>query len=434
MKKRIFYAVLIIMYIITSTAYAEISVQMYENQHAPEGTEFRVETSEGFAEVFNINGIDYLYHKHANLSTNPTPYDESLSNIMFDDYIITDEYYLVRDCSNGLAFFACFPNNTLDIYDKNMNLLHSEDFGGGVYVVGMGYADGVFYARYREKYEITKDDNGNEVYTRLYGPDKTTRWQKERFVTVKSTDMITWAETDEEIPRSNSVSNVKYGMTTVTDGTMKNVNYESGQNGYFYETKLGDIFLFSERENEDSTGKIKSFCLTNDNVYFIKVDAPLEFAETYDSIEAYEYEDEIIISTPQHGNYCAMSSAEEIYEQLAKRENAPYVVMNNNVLGFETPPVIEDDHTLVPMRFLFEQMGADVEWNQETQTATATMNNTAVAFSINDTNAEVNGATATMDVPARLINDKTMVPLRFLSEEMGYTVTWDESTRTAVIE
>ena len=434
MKKRIFYAVLIIMYIITSTVYAEISVQIYENQHAPEGTEFRVETREGFAEVFNINGLNYLYNKWDNYETNPTPYDETLSSIMFDDYIITDEYYLVRDCSEGRAIVAYFPNNTLDIYDKNMNLLHSEDFGGGVYVVDMGYADGVFYAKYREKYEITKDDNGNEIYARLYGPDKATRWQKERFVTVKSTDMITWAETDEEIPRSNSVSNVKYGMTTVTDGTMKNVNYESGQNGYFYETKLGDIFLFSERENEDSTGKIKSFCLTNDNVYFIKVDAPLEFAETYDSIEAYEYEDEIIISTPQHGNYCAMSSAEEIYEQLAKRENAPYVVMNNNVLGFETPPVIEDDHTLVPMRFLFEQMGADVEWNQETQTATATMNNTAVAFSINDTNAEVNGAAATMDVPARLINDKTMVPLRFLSEEMGYTVTWDESTRTAVIE
>ena len=40
----------------------------------------------------------------------------------------------------------------------------------------------------------------------------------------------------------------------------------------------------------------------------------------------------------------------------------------------------------------------------------------------------------TMDVPARLINGKTMVPLRFLSEEMGYNVMWDEETRTAVIE
>ena len=86
------------------------------------------------------------------------------------------------------------------------------------------------------------------------------------------------------------------------------------------------------------------------------------------------------------------------------------------------------------MRFLFEQMGADVEWDQAARTATATMNGTTVAFSIDDTTAEVNGTAVTMDVPARLINDKTMVPLRFLSENMGYTVTWDDATRTAVIE
>lgn len=111
-----------------------------------------------------------------------------------------------------------------------------------------------------------------------------------------------------------------------------------------------------------------------------------------------------------------------------------YVQFQDKILGFETPPVIEDGSTLVPMRFLFEQMGADVEWNQETQTATATLNNTAVTFAIDDTEAEVNNTPATMDVPARLINDKTMVPLRFLSEEMGFDVSWDADSRTAIIE
>ena len=62
-----------------------------------------------------------------------------------------------------------------------------------------------------------------------------------------------------------------------------------------------------------------------------------------------------------------------------------YVQFQDKILGFETPPVIEDGSTLVPMRFLFEQMGADVEWNQETQTATATLDNTAVTFAIDDT-------------------------------------------------
>ena len=115
-------------------------------------------------------------------------------------------------------------------------------------------------------------------------------------------------------------------------------------------------------------------------------------------------------------------------------KNSPYVVLNNKILGFDVPPIIEDGSTLVPMRFLFEQMGADVEWNSETQTATATLDNTVVTFSIDNINAEVNKTSATMDVPARLINGKTMVPLRFLSENMGYTVEWDADSRTAIIQ
>ena len=125
----------------------------------------------------------------------------------------------------------------------------------------------------------------------------------------------------------------------------------------------------------------------------------------------------------------------------------PLVLLNDKILGFSQPPVMENDRTLVPMRFLFEQMGADVNWNEETQTATATVpintdaqmrtfsseKEKSVTFSIDDTIATVNGETATMDVPARLVNDKTMVPLRFLSENLGYNVEWDEATNTAII-
>ena len=104
------------------------------------------------------------------------------------------------------------------------------------------------------------------------------------------------------------------------------------------------------------------------------------------------------------------------------------------------------------MRFLFEQMGAEVTWDEATQAATATINTSAlgaegasatgratlsnsdisfpnlakteksVTFSVDNTTATVNGTIATMDVPARLINDQTFVPLRFLSENLGYTV------------
>ena len=123
------------------------------------------------------------------------------------------------------------------------------------------------------------------------------------------------------------------------------------------------------------------------------------------------------------------------------------VRLNDKILGFDQPPVTENDRTLVPMRFLFEQMGAEVTWDDATQTATATVPVTteeeiqtfglaeekSVTFSVDNTTATVNGSTATMDVPARLINDKTMVPLRFLSENLGFDVSWDEASRTAIV-
>ena len=121
-------------------------------------------------------------------------------------------------------------------------------------------------------------------------------------------------------------------------------------------------------------------------------------------------------------------------ERLDEMKNSPYVVLNNKILGFDVPPIIEDGSTLVPMRFLFEQMGADVEWDSETQTATATIENKAVTFSIDNVNARINNKPAKMDVPARLVNGKTMVPLRFLSENMGYDVDWDADSRTAIIK
>ena len=127
-------------------------------------------------------------------------------------------------------------------------------------------------------------------------------------------------------------------------------------------------------------------------------------------------------------------SLNELNKELDAMADAPYVMYNDEILGFRQPPVIENDRTLIPIRFLFEQMGATVDWNGETQTATITQDNTAVAFSINDTEADVNGQTVSMDVPAKLINDKTMVPLRFLSEELGYTVNWDGERRIITIE
>jgi hypothetical protein len=113
--------------------------------------------------------------------------------------------------------------------------------------------------------------------------------------------------------------------------------------------------------------------------------------------------------------------------------NPTYVKVDDTLLGFDTPPVIESDRTLVPLRFIFETLGAEVDWDANTQSALVESSGNSVRFSINDTNAKVNGQVKTMDIPARLIEAKTMVPLRFLSEELGFEVHWDEENRIATI-
>lgn len=110
-----------------------------------------------------------------------------------------------------------------------------------------------------------------------------------------------------------------------------------------------------------------------------------------------------------------------------------YVEIEGKILGFDTEPIIESNRTLVPLRFIFETLGADVDWGDSTRTAIVQNDETTILFSIDNTNAKVNNANKEMDVPARLVNGKTMVPLRFLSEELGFNVEWDEETRTATI-
>lgn len=99
----------------------------------------------------------------------------------------------------------------------------------------------------------------------------------------------------------------------------------------------------------------------------------------------------------------------------------------------DTPPTVVDGRTLVPVRAIFEAIGATVTWDAATSTATGIRGDTIVSIQIDNTTAYVNGESRTLDVPAQLINGRTMVPARFISESMGCDVTWDGNTGTAAV-
>lgn len=106
------------------------------------------------------------------------------------------------------------------------------------------------------------------------------------------------------------------------------------------------------------------------------------------------------------------------------------IFYNGEKIDFDVPPIVENDRTLIPLRGLFEKMGAEVSWDGNTSTAAVVKNDTRLSFQKNYYRVYVNGVAKYMDVPTRLTGGRTMIPLRFLSEELGYEVNWNENTRT----
>ncbi|MDO4531321.1 MAG: stalk domain-containing protein [Bacillota bacterium] len=95
-------------------------------------------------------------------------------------------------------------------------------------------------------------------------------------------------------------------------------------------------------------------------------------------------------------------------------------------LHFDQPPIIKDDRTLVPMRKIFEALEAEVIWDEPSQSVTAIRGDDVILLRIGRAELYKNGAVAyTMPVPAQIVNDRTLVPLRAVAESLGAEVTWD---------
>lgn len=104
-----------------------------------------------------------------------------------------------------------------------------------------------------------------------------------------------------------------------------------------------------------------------------------------------------------------------------------------NIDAEGTAPVVIDGRTLLPVRAFVEGIGGTVEWNDSTKTAALNYNGDEIRLTINSTTAYLNNEANTLDVTPVIINDRTMLPIRFIAESFGYTVLWTEETQTVTI-
>lgn len=126
---------------------------------------------------------------------------------------------------------------------------------------------------------------------------------------------------------------------------------------------------------------------------------------------------------------------------LAKDVN---IVIDGEELNLDVAPQIIDGRVMVPIRGVLENLGALVKWDDETQTVSARKSSKTVSLEIGsndvtldkgETNDDGSAKTETIqtDVAAQLVSDRTLVPLRVISEAMGYSVDWNDETYTVSI-
>jgi len=107
--------------------------------------------------------------------------------------------------------------------------------------------------------------------------------------------------------------------------------------------------------------------------------------------------------------------------------------VNVDTYELDVAPYIKNDYTMVPLRFVAEAFGAKVGWDDATKTVTIDFAGHSIKVAIGSTEAVVDGETVTMPLPAEIVNSRTMVPVRFISEAFGFTVKWDGVARTVTI-
>ena len=117
----------------------------------------------------------------------------------------------------------------------------------------------------------------------------------------------------------------------------------------------------------------------------------------------------------------------------AAEDSAIKVLVDGEFIEFDVNPMAENGRTLVPMRYIFEALGAEVQWVAEANKVIATKGNTSIELILGSNVMLKNGEEIVLEVPAKAIDGRTLVPVRAISEAFECNVEWIPETQTVVI-
>jgi len=122
--------------------------------------------------------------------------------------------------------------------------------------------------------------------------------------------------------------------------------------------------------------------------------------------------------------------------EITLRVGSPFITINKHERSIDergTVPVIQNDRILLPIRAVLEAMGGTVNWDDETRTVMLSHRENLIKLTIGSNTAYLNGIAHTLDVAPVIINDSTLLPIRFIAESLGFKVDWDDVRETVII-
>jgi len=126
--------------------------------------------------------------------------------------------------------------------------------------------------------------------------------------------------------------------------------------------------------------------------------------------------------------------AGEMAEQISLTIGKEEAFLDNQQVILDAVPVIENGRTLVPLRFIGEAFGAVVEWEAKNKQITVRQGQKSAKLWVANAAADINGQVQTLDAPPKVVNGRTLVPLRFISEVFGYRVDYQANSKVITIK
>lgn len=121
-------------------------------------------------------------------------------------------------------------------------------------------------------------------------------------------------------------------------------------------------------------------------------------------------------------------------KEIIMKINDSNILIDGKSIISDIYPIMINDRTMIPIRLLTEALGASVEWIEQSKTIIIRSEEALIKMNIGNKKYTIDGNEYTMDIEPIIVNNRTLVPIRFISEALNCTVSWDQDTQTATIK